>query len=190
MAHDLGVWETIAECDWHGHVVAVLVNTSEKDKQFRTGEMVGFFDPVDRKDIVADYDIEALFDSFASEPKEKGGEYVPPKMTIEEKDFLTSKVNIAAPSEWKAKYMDIIVAFHDVCSKGKFDLGRTDVIEHKVSMKTEEPIHIRQFRIPLEHRQTIYDWVDFFFLSRAPTKWARGAKSCYRLGFSQPFVPV
>ena len=27
-------------------------------------------------------------------------------------------------------------------------------------MKTEEPIHTRQFRIPLEHRQTIYDWVD------------------------------
>ena len=107
MAHDLGVWETIAECDWHGHVVAVLVNTSEKDKLFRTGEMVGFFDPVDRKDIVADCDIEALFDSFASEPKEKGGEYVPPKMTIEEKDFLTSTVNIAAPSEWKAKYMAI-----------------------------------------------------------------------------------
>ena len=50
--------------------------------------------------------------------------------------------------------------YHDVCSKGKFDLGRTDVIEHKVSMKTEEPIHTRQFRIPLEHRHTIYDWVD------------------------------
>ena len=54
----------------------------------------------------------------------------------------------------------LIVKYHDVCSKGKFDLGRTDVIEHKVSMKTEEPIQTRQFRIPLEHRQTIYDWVD------------------------------
>ena len=50
--------------------------------------------------------------------------------------------------------------YHDVCSKGKFDLGRTDVIEHRVSMKSDEPIHTRQFRIPLEHRQTIYDWVD------------------------------
>ena len=34
------------------------------------------------------------------------------------------------------------------------------MIEHKVTMKSEDPIHIRQFRIPLEHRQTIYDWVD------------------------------
>ena len=45
-------------------------------------------------------------------------------------------------------------------SKSKFDIGRTDLIEYKVTMKSEDPIHIRQFRIPLEHRQTIYDWVD------------------------------
>ena len=50
--------------------------------------------------------------------------------------------------------------YHDVFSKSKFDIGRTDVIEHKVTMKSEDPFHIRQFRIPLEHRQTIYDWVD------------------------------
>ena len=27
-------------------------------------------------------------------------------------------------------------------------------------MRDDDPVHIRQFRIPLEHRQTIYDWVD------------------------------
>ena len=27
-------------------------------------------------------------------------------------------------------------------------------------MTDNDPVHIRQFRIPLEHRQTIYDWVD------------------------------
>ena len=81
-------------------------------------------------------------------------------MTSEEKYFLLSHFNVSAPSEWKARYMDLVVKYHDVCSKGKFDLGRTDVIEHKVCMKIEEPIHTRQFRIPLEHRQTIYDWVD------------------------------
>ena len=64
MAHDLGVWETIAECDCHGQVLTVLVNTSEKDKQLCTGKMVGFFDPVDRKDIVSDNSIEALFNQL------------------------------------------------------------------------------------------------------------------------------
>ena len=36
------------------------------------------------------------------------------------------------------------------------------MIEHIVHLKPEDPIHIRQICIPLEHRQTIYDWVDNF----------------------------
>ena len=102
MAKDLGVWETIAECDWHGQILAMLVNSSEKNRHLQLREMVGFFNLVDREDIVADHSIEALYDSFAAEPKEKGGGYVFPKMTVEEKDFLTSSVNIAALAEWKA----------------------------------------------------------------------------------------
>ena len=58
------------------------------------------------------------------------------------------------------RYKQLLLDYHDTCSKSKFDLGCTDVVEHKIKMKTEDPIHIRQFRIPFEHRQTIYDWVD------------------------------
>ena len=104
--------------------------------------------------------IDAVFSSFSNDAQEKSEEFVPTSMTSEEKDFLLSQLNVSAPVEWKARYINLIVWYHDVFSKGKFDLGRTDVIEHKVSMKTEEPIHTRQFRIPHEHRQTIYDWVD------------------------------
>ena len=107
-----------------------------------------------------DEQIDAIFNSFKNDPDGKPEDFVPTPMTSEEKDFLLSQLNVSAPSEWKTRYMDLRVKYHDVCSKGKFDLGRTDVIEHKVSMKMGEPIHTRQFRIPLEHRQTIYDWVD------------------------------
>ena len=61
-------------------------------------------------------------------------------------------------------------------SKSKFDIGRTDVIDHKVTMKSEDPIHIRQFRIPLEHRQTIYDWVDELLKKGACQSMARTHK--------------
>ena len=60
----------------------------------------------------------------------------------------------------KGTYHQLIHRYHDVVSKGKFDLGWTDVVEHKMNLTDEDPVHIRQFRIPLEHRQTIYDWVD------------------------------
>ena len=34
------------------------------------------------------------------------------------------------------------------------------MVEHRIELTDDDPVHIRQFRIPLEHRQTIYDWVD------------------------------
>ena len=54
----------------------------------------------------------------------------------------------------------LLLDYHDVCSKSSFDLGFTDVVQHKVTLTSEDPIHVHQFRIPFEHRQTIYDWVD------------------------------
>ena len=45
-------------------------------------------------------------------------------------------------------------------SKGKFGLGWMDVLEHKIDLTDDNPVHICQFRIPLEHRQMIYDCVD------------------------------
>ena len=168
---ELGVWNTLDACDWHGQVSAVVVNTADRDKYYQNNEVVGLFDPVAKKSLISSESIEeridAIFNSFSNDPKGKGDDYVPPSMSSEEKDFLLSQLNVSAPVEWKAKYIDLVVKYHDVCSKGKFDLGRTDVIEHKVTMKTEEPIHIRQFRIPLEHRQTIYDWVDELLKKRA-----------------------
>ena len=54
----------------------------------------------------------------------------------------------------------LLYRYHDVISKGKFDLGWTYVVEHKIDLTNKDQVHIRQFCIPLEHRQTIYDWVD------------------------------
>ena len=54
----------------------------------------------------------------------------------------------------------MLYRYHDVISKGKFDLGWADVVEHKIDLTNDDPVHIRQFQIPLEHSQTIYDRVD------------------------------
>ena len=56
------------------------------------------------------------------------------------------------------------------------------MIEHRVSMKSDEPIHTRQFRIPLEHRQTIYDWVDELL--------KKGAIEVSRSRFNSPIFQV
>ena len=74
--------------------------------------------------------------------------------------FLDESINIQAPDPWATTYREMLYRYHDVISKGKFNLGWTDVVEHKIELSDDDPVHIRQFRIPLEHRQTIYDWVD------------------------------
>ena len=76
--------------------------------------------------------------------------------TREELAFLHEHINIQAPDLWATTYREMLYRYHDVISKGKFDLGWTDVVEHKIELSDDDPVHIRQFRIPLEHRQTIY----------------------------------
>ncbi len=37
----------------------------------------------------------------------------------------------------------------------KFDLGQTDTLMHEIALKTEEPIYVKQFKIPDAHRQEV-----------------------------------
>ena len=74
--------------------------------------------------------------------------------------FLDEAINIQAPDPRVGAYRKLLYHYHDVISKGKFDLGWTGVVKHKIDLTDKDRVHIRQFRIPLEHRQTIYDWVD------------------------------
>ena len=59
--------------------------------------------------------------------------------------FLDGAINIQAPDPWATTYRKLLYRYHDVISKGKFDLGWTDVVEHKIDLTDEDPVHIRQF---------------------------------------------
>ena len=50
---------------------------------------------------------------------------------------------INALERFNGQYRDSIFSYHDLCSKSKFDIGRPDVIEHKVVLNSENPIHIK-----------------------------------------------
>ena len=95
--------------------------------------------------------IDEVFPDFLREPKDpKVGPSVVP-LSEEERRFLSENLSISAPMEFL--HQQLIFDYHDVCSKSKFDIGRTDVLEHKVVLNSQDPIHVRQFRIPFEHRQ-------------------------------------
>ena len=77
-----------------------------------------------------------------------------PAVTSEKLAFLNA--NIQCPSEMteetKSEYVKLVLQNHDVFAKDKFDLGFTDVISHKINMKTQQPVYTKQYRIPDTHQ--------------------------------------
>jgi len=159
----LGVWDTCGKTDNEGNVVTVITNITDEDLFMKKGTVVGHFNPLTSSDLKAsrtEESIDAIFSDFSREPKEPYTGPAREPLTDKDRQFIEDNLKIKAPTDFYERYKDLCYKYHDVFSKSKFDLGWTDVVEHKVNMKNEDPIHVRQFRIPLEHRQTIYDWVD------------------------------
>ena len=126
--------------------------------------MLGFFQPIHDEDVevhgISEAQIDEVFSDFSREPVNPHVGASREPLSEEEKKMLLEGLVIKAPPEIQQKYVDLLIMYHDTCSKTKFYICRTNVIEHKVVLNNEDPIHIRQFRIPFEHRKTIYDWID------------------------------
>ena len=45
--------------------------------------------------------------------------------------------------------MELLYRYHNMISKGKFNLGWTDVVEYKIDLTNDDTEHIRQFMDPL-----------------------------------------
>ena len=74
--------------------------------------------------------IDKVFSDFSWEPKDPIHGASSEELSEEDRKFLEDSLIINAPEEYKDRYRALIFSYHDVCSKSKFDIGRTDVIEH------------------------------------------------------------
>ena len=164
-AHDrLGVWDSLAKVDNQGNLFSVVVNATDFDQIYRRNDLLGFADPVSEawldEHVNVEEQVAGIVSQFENEPPDPVRGSVKNSLLAEDKAALLEKLVIKAPPEFFEKYKSLLLDYHDVCSKSSFDLGFTDVVQHKVSLTSEDPIHVRQFWIPFEHCQTIYDWVD------------------------------
>ena len=157
---NIGVYDSLNEVNTAGHITCVVANKTNNPILLGENETIGFADVVDSEDCLElnDQVIAEIFGSFGEEPKEP--ERGPAPFEPKDRDFLEANVRIEATAEWRQRYLDLILRYHDTCSKGSFDLGRTKTVKHAIRLKDQEPIHIKQFRIPLEHVDVIHDWVE------------------------------
>ena len=93
-------------------------------------------------------------------------QYSAPKLTETTKQFIAANANLTrVPTDLQHKYLQLLYKHHLAFSLTKADLGRSDLVMHEIHMKTEEPIFVKQFKIPDAHRHYLEDqikeWLQF-----------------------------
>ena len=109
-------------------------------------------------------------------PKERGppkGKCDPEKESML-REVIGEQMSVLDPKTG-AEYLEAILANHDVFSRDKSDLGRTDVMEHKIRLKQDDPAYSKQFRIPEEHRSILIEhlqnWLKLGVVSPCRSTW-------------------
>jgi hypothetical protein len=159
----IGLWDSLTEVGKNGKVTVAVVNMSDVDINLEAGDIVGsIHNPEYYGETVSPLNeetIASIFGEIGEEPKEPQRGQLE-KQSKEEKENLEKKLRIGAEGPWRQKYLDLIMRYHDVISKDKFDLGHADIIKHSIRMGDQVPSHSRQFRIPFEHETVIHEYVD------------------------------
>ena len=77
-------------------------------------------------------------------------------ITPAKKKFIleTAKLDTVPPTH-RERYRELLIKYHEAVSQHKFDLGRTETLMHDISLKTEEPVYVKQFKIPDAHRAEV-----------------------------------
>jgi hypothetical protein len=167
----LGIWDSACTVDEHGQVVVAIVNMTSDRFDLVSGDCVG---AMSNSVFEADVHIHKLNDESVitisgnigkvlEDPKWGEGPPLDPK----EKKVLKEQLQVLAEEPWRQQYLDLMLRYHDVCSKDKFDLGCPDVIEHSIVMEDERPVHQRQFRVPFPHEEVLYEYLNKLLKSGA-----------------------
>jgi len=88
-----------------------------------------------------------------------------PMKTISQKDreFLHQNSKILVPEQYKKKYEKVLEQCHEVFSRDKSDLGKSDLLAHDITLKSKDPVYVKQFKIPDAHmkevKQHLSDWL-------------------------------
>lgn len=161
--HHIGVWDTATTVGQWGEVVITAINTSDKPVELRPGDILATLrNPAAFEETLMPLDeetISAVFGDIGHDPPQPSAAPAT-ALNVKDRQALIDKLHIEAPAEWRQRYIDLIMRYHDVVSKDKYDLGHASVIKHSIRMRDKEPVHVKQFRTPLYHEDFIYDYVD------------------------------
>ena len=131
----------VNEC---GIASIMIQNCSPVEVTLERDEVVGFVEQIEETDI------QQIHPDRVKAVKETAS-----KLTEAKRKFIMEKMNLDVPDTYRQKFIDLLLRHHDVFSENKYDLGRAKHFMHEIALRTEEPVYIKQFKIPDAHREEV-----------------------------------
>ena len=141
----------LSEVDHEGNVVVPVTNCCPSIFEIERGICIGMIENV------SECEMRELNPRFVSSIREKEVETKLNKPLSEaKKKFITENAKLdTVPEKFRSKYLQLLLKYHEAISQHKFDLGRSETLLHDIALKSEEPIYVKQFKIPDAHREEV-----------------------------------
>ena len=140
----------LVEPDSLGQVTVAVKNCAPTELELNKNDFVGSIENVENcetREINPAY-LQSIAEQKANaRPKQT--------LTAKKKQFIASTIKLNVPEQFQTKYLTLLLKHHEAISQDKFDLGRTDTLMHEIALKSNEPIYVKQFKIPDAHRQEV-----------------------------------
>ena len=154
--------------DSQGQAMIAVHNCSPVEVELERNDFIGMIEEA------SDWDKREVNPAFI-QAVSQGLEKKKSPVTKEKEEFIRANLQCPAFPEWKEKIMQVVLKNHECVSLSKFDLGRTETLLHEISLKTEEPVYVKQFKIPDAHREEVEkhvkEWLKLGVIQPARSKY-------------------
>jgi len=138
--------------DAQGQAVVEIRNCGPDYLEYPRGQTIGTLENAE------DYEIELMDPNRLNAIVERTKRNQVP-MTPEIEQFIEENAKINVPNNYAEKYRQVLKKHHAVFSRDKTDLGRSNLIQHEIHLKSDDPIYVKQFKMPDVHRDYLEEQV-------------------------------
>ena len=124
-----------------------IVNCSPFSIQINKEEQIGILENLTHKKILP------LDEEMINQQVLSLKNLSPPSLKI--RQFIKENLKLSVPSNQREKYLQVIEKNYTVFSLDKSDLGLSNTLQHDISLRTKEPIYVKQFKIPESHQTVV-----------------------------------
>lgn len=128
-----------------------MINATDTPLELDRGEKVAQFTYLHDDDMAP---LEEILQEVKKLPGKTGT--CPP----DKEQLIRTQTKLGGSNTFKQECLKILCKNHNVISRDKYDIGKTDMFPHEIRMKDEMPVHVKQFRILWAHRQFLDEFVN------------------------------